>query len=510
MPNKITKTKSASGATINCSSAHDRKLHEESQGRVVSSGIREGKNRPPCPSLADKISVILALLGKGVAASRVWVCRNLDDLDGAMEKDTVFGWNVTRDIILDNSSISSRCDMARKLAVDQISTLFYGNKAYQKIITDQLPHSSLRQLLEKQKVHSMLSVPIFVQNIWWGTLGLDDCDCEVERDAEQMALFDITTSLIEDTITHYISVAQANQFAILQEMVGCSTWRFSFKSKKVWCCGKKFSPFVGENETRTMSLTEFIRLIHPKSRKPFVQKIKSLAEHSGAELAIDILIGANGAMSRWVKIRGCADGKSDGKVDQFAGIAIDISNARKETEPSAENGLGRSVISEVFSRRRVSDALKTQLLNEKENALFSLLIVDLRHMREVIANYGQVSGDLVLQHFVSLCKQSLRSNDQIGRIGGEEFIIILPSTNVHSSGDVAHRIRGSFKQSPYKVGDIEIATTVSVGGVNCDNFKMKQQKFQKMTNEPLSVSTIMAGKKLVGHGIISVESDATH
>ncbi len=86
---------------------------------------------------------------------------------------------------------------------------------------------------------------------------------------------------------------------------------------------------------------------------------------------------------------------------------------------------------------------------------FALVIMDLDHFKAVNDTYGHKVGDLVLQHYTSLMKKTLRANDTLGRIGGEEFAIFLPQTSPEEALAVIERFRKCVASTPcpYKDAD---------------------------------------------------------
>ncbi|MGD0961340.1 MAG: diguanylate cyclase [Methylomonas sp.] len=96
--------------------------------------------------------------------------------------------------------------------------------------------------------------------------------------------------------------------------------------------------------------------------------------------------------------------------------------------------------------------------------MVSLLMLDLDHFKVINDKYGHQSGDRVLQLFSSVCKSALRDVDVIGRLGGEEFAILLPETAVKEAYEVAERIRLLLAGASVKLDDnIDIRFTVSIG-----------------------------------------------
>jgi two-component system cell cycle response regulator len=88
----------------------------------------------------------------------------------------------------------------------------------------------------------------------------------------------------------------------------------------------------------------------------------------------------------------------------------------------------------------------------------ALLMMDLDNFKAINDTYGHQIGDAVLVDFVSVTRQQLRPADALGRFGGEEFVALLPETDLAQAQLVAERIRSRCEQS-----SSETAHTVSIG-----------------------------------------------
>jgi diguanylate cyclase (GGDEF)-like protein len=94
----------------------------------------------------------------------------------------------------------------------------------------------------------------------------------------------------------------------------------------------------------------------------------------------------------------------------------------------------------------------------------AFLSLDVDHFKLINDSYGHYTGDQVLKHIVTIIKHSLRNYDFIGRLGGEEFLIVLPETNNIVAMEVANRLRESIRESTcYTDEENPIAITVSIG-----------------------------------------------
>ncbi len=90
-------------------------------------------------------------------------------------------------------------------------------------------------------------------------------------------------------------------------------------------------------------------------------------------------------------------------------------------------------------------------------------MIDIDHFKAINDRYGHDEGDRALIHVSSLLKASLRNDDIVARFGGEEFLVVLPSTIMKDAVVIAERIRRFVEAKPLSAGDEKIHLTVSLG-----------------------------------------------
>jgi diguanylate cyclase (GGDEF)-like protein len=118
----------------------------------------------------------------------------------------------------------------------------------------------------------------------------------------------------------------------------------------------------------------------------------------------------------------------------------------------------------LFNRRYFMETLEQELKHVRRfNKHTALLVVDIDHFKAVNDTYGHDAGDAVLQHFARLAKTSLREIDLIGRLGGEEFGIILPATDPVMAMGAAERLRRTIAASETLNRQARINVTISTG-----------------------------------------------
>jgi len=97
------------------------------------------------------------------------------------------------------------------------------------------------------------------------------------------------------------------------------------------------------------------------------------------------------------------------------------------------------------------------------NHAYSVLMIDIDHFKQVNDSYGHVSGDLVLRELANSIMRTIRSVDIIGRIGGDEFGVVLPETSAVDALILAERLRLNFSSKSIPVGDGYLSFTISIG-----------------------------------------------
>jgi len=105
----------------------------------------------------------------------------------------------------------------------------------------------------------------------------------------------------------------------------------------------------------------------------------------------------------------------------------------------------------LYNRRAILGKLR-ELINlaNRYKEDFSLIMLDIDHFKKINDRYGHLAGDEVLEEIATLIHRNIRDTDIVGRYGGEEFIIILPKTNLSSAWVVAERLRSIIEKTELK------------------------------------------------------------
>jgi diguanylate cyclase (GGDEF)-like protein len=103
-------------------------------------------------------------------------------------------------------------------------------------------------------------------------------------------------------------------------------------------------------------------------------------------------------------------------------------------------------------------------LAKRENLALSILIIDFDNFKKINDNYGHFTGDEVLRTFGNIVKNTIRKSDLAGRIGGEEFAILLSNSNVQQATCFVNRLQNAVRQAVVRdENGNEIFFSVSIG-----------------------------------------------
>ncbi|MCX5877152.1 MAG: GGDEF domain-containing protein [Deltaproteobacteria bacterium] len=121
----------------------------------------------------------------------------------------------------------------------------------------------------------------------------------------------------------------------------------------------------------------------------------------------------------------------------------------------------------VYNRRYfMAFVTKEFLRSQRYSHVFSVIQMDIDHFKKINDTHGHAVGDEVLKAFTANCLEVLRESDVLGRIGGEEFSIILPETDLSGALIVAERFRQTIADLKVYVEEQTVHFTVSIGVTN--------------------------------------------
>ena len=131
-------------------------------------------------------------------------------------------------------------------------------------------------------------------------------------------------------------------------------------------------------------------------------------------------------------------------------------------------------LTDLYNRRYMNEVLEREFNRAvRYKAMLSCLLLDLDFFKRVNDTYGHDCGDVVLKGFAEVLKSNKRESDYAFRYGGEEFLILLPETNIKGANKVAEGIQTRCREKRYKYQGNELNVTVSIGIASIDSCQAK-------------------------------------
>jgi diguanylate cyclase (GGDEF)-like protein len=147
---------------------------------------------------------------------------------------------------------------------------------------------------------------------------------------------------------------------------------------------------------------------------------------------------------------------SDHLTDAHSALTSKLSVARREAMMDP--------LTRLWNRRGASVLLKSSFASaDHRNSPLTLALLDLDNFKRINDNYGHQIGDEVLRKVASRLIGTVRNNDMVCRIGGDEFLILMTETDAAAAGHIAERIRRAVTETPVPTRDGALPMSVSVG-----------------------------------------------
>ena len=139
----------------------------------------------------------------------------------------------------------------------------------------------------------------------------------------------------------------------------------------------------------------------------------------------------------------------------------------------------------IKNRRSIYEELDN-LINQftSNNVHFGIILLDIDFFKSVNDTYGHHAGDMVLIDVAKCFSENIRSNDFIGRQGGEEFLALIEGVDEKEVAKIAERVRSAVEKNSIYVDDIEIKITVS-GGIAHSSEKINRDDLINLADERL-------------------------
>ncbi|MDP3266690.1 MAG: EAL domain-containing protein [Sulfuricurvum sp.] len=154
--------------------------------------------------------------------------------------------------------------------------------------------------------------------------------------------------------------------------------------------------------------------------------------------------------------------QNDGKITHYMAIKEDISE-RKQAEKRIHYLMNFDPLTGLPNRIQMEDHLQYSLsLAKRNDGFFAVLFLDIDHFKNINDTLGHSIGDKLLIELSKRLTVSLRDQDTVSRMGGDEFIILLPGSDINGTIQVAQKLLDSIAQS-FLIEEYQLSITASIG-----------------------------------------------
>lgn len=154
----------------------------------------------------------------------------------------------------------------------------------------------------------------------------------------------------------------------------------------------------------------------------------------------------------------------------------------------------------ALNRRGLDEALEREVARaERSEAPLCVVLLDIDDFKLINDSHGHQVGDFALVHLVAIIRETLRTNDLIGRYGGDEFVLLLPNSRIEEASAVLARLHGEVAAKPLAWGNQKLHATFSAGIA-------EQRKGQSVAALMQRIDAALYESKRVGKDRISVAS----
>ncbi len=175
-------------------------------------------------------------------------------------------------------------------------------------------------------------------------------------------------------------------------------------------------------------------------------------------------------------------------VGAFVGWRYDELEAGTEAAHLSNVELSRQAATDgltgLFNGASIREQLEVEIENSFRSPL-SCLLVDIDHFKRINDRHGHAAGDAVLTQVAAILRASVRRMDATGRLGGEEFLVLLPGTPLERALDSGERIRQNIEKEIFPDGDKQLRVTVSVGVANTQMLELNKKELLRAADAAL-------------------------
>lgn len=288
-------------------------------------------------------------------------------------------------------------------------------------------------------------------------------------DGEIIGLFGIARDITDRKTIESALKENQERLALATISNGVGIWDWDLQTLEMVWDDSMFSLYHIDRADFTGIIDAWERSLHPDDSERSEQEVQDAISGKKPFDTEFRVIWPNGEV-HYIKAVAKVFRDENGKALRMLGTNIDITE-RKHLEEELTRQAHLDYLTGLSNRRHFMAQGEVELSRAiRYDTSLSALMLDIDFFKKVNDTYGHQAGDNVLQALSKVCQDTLRQVDIIGRIGGEEFAIILPETEAEEALDAAERLREAITKTEVTISaGLPIRFTVSIGVITLDD-----------------------------------------
>lgn len=332
-----------------------------------------------------------------------------------------------------------------------------GNPVFGDI--NELPNTE-RNILKQHDTQSIVIVPLFSDNDWWGNIIIERCHDLIKTTPQELGSLMAIGRSLSVAIQRESTDKRLNQAKIAFDSASEGIMITDEKIRIV-AINKGFTEITGFSEDEVLGSTPKI-FQSEKHDEHFYQNMWSTLEKEGRWRGEILNIRKNGeSYPEWLTITAVKD--SEERILNYIGVFADITEI-KHSQSRLNELVNHDPLTGLPNRRLLNELLEHVIRRaEREQHQIALLFVDLDRFKAVNDTLGHQVGDKLLYEASRRIHQSIRDSDVVARLGGDEFLVMMDMiTNPEDAALVGQKIIHSLEVE-FNIDSKEIFIGASVG-----------------------------------------------